>query len=267
MQLFNQSKNDAYQQASNAAVQAGDQEQQALFGEAVNQGNFANTAQGQIYGENQGQAAFANQGIGQNFSQGAQAGSFANTSAGQIYGQNQGAGAFYNNAANQDFQTRLAASQFGNQAEQQGFQQDAYAQELPINELDALMSSGQVGMPSGVQYSPVQVAPTNVLGAYNLNQQAQQANYQAQLANSQSLLGGLFSLGSAALTLSDRRLKEGLRKIAERPDGIGVYLFRFKGRPGLHVGVMAQEVRAVRPDLVRTGPHGWLMVDYEGLAA
>jgi hypothetical protein len=199
MTLFGNQIGTERAQAANDAVQSGNAEQAQLFGEALNRGNFANTAQNQIYGENQGAAQFANTAAGQAFGQGAQQGAFANSAAGQIYGQNQGAGAFYNNAANQDFQTRLAASQFGNQAEQQGFQQDAYAQELPINELDALLSSGQVGMPSGVQYSPVQVAPTNVLGAYDLNQQAQQAAYQAKLANSHSALGGLFSLGSALL--------------------------------------------------------------------
>ncbi len=36
---------------------------------------------------------------------------------------------------------------------------------------------------------------------------------------------------------------------------------------GREAGVIAQEVQAVFPDLVRTGPDGYLMVDYAGLAA
>jgi hypothetical protein len=61
------------------------------------------------------------------------------------------------------------------------------------------MSSGQVQAP---QSTPTQtsVAPTNVLGAYQLQQNGQQANYQAQLQNYNAGLGGLFNLGSAALT-------------------------------------------------------------------
>ena len=38
-------------------------------------------------------------------------------------------------------------------------------------------------------------------------------------------------------------------------------------REGRQMGVIAQELRAVFPDLVREGPDGFLRVDYAGLLA
>jgi hypothetical protein len=61
------------------------------------------------------------------------------------------------------------------------------------------MSSGQVQAPSSTP-AQTSIAPTNVLGAYQLQQNAEQADYQAQLQNYNSGLGGLFNLGSAALS-------------------------------------------------------------------
>lgn len=87
----------------------------------------------------------------------------------------------------------------GMQGSQQQFQNQAYAQNQPINQFSALLGLGQVGNPQGINYSPASVGQTDVTGAYALNQAGQNANYQAQLANQSSGLGGLFSLGSAAI--------------------------------------------------------------------
>ena len=97
------------------------------------------------------------------------------------------------------FGEALNQGQFGNQAAQQGFQNQAYAQNTPINQFDALLSSGQVQAPSVSQIAQTGVSPTDVLGAYALQQQQENANYQAQMQQYNSGLGGLFNLGSAAL--------------------------------------------------------------------
>lgn len=82
-------------------------------------------------------------------------------------------------------------------ARQQGFQEDAYLRSLPLNEVAALLGTGQVGMPSFNAPPSTSVAPTNLSGdvyqSANLNQQ----NYLQQLQNQQASLGGLFSLGGA----------------------------------------------------------------------
>lgn len=60
------------------------------------------------------------------------------------------------------------------------------------------------------------------------------------------LLGALASVGSAALMGSDRRLKTGIEKIGELPDGLGWYRWTYLwGEPG--EGVMADEVAQLRP--------------------
>lgn len=52
-------------------------------------------------------------------------------------------------------------------------------------------------MPQG--NAPGQLQPTNVLGAYNLSQNAAEQNYQAQLAQQNAMWGGLAGLGSAGI--------------------------------------------------------------------
>ena len=48
-------------------------------------------------------------------------------------------------------------------------------------------------------------------------------------------------------------------------NGLGYYRFAYNGSEKAYVGVMAQEVRAVRPDAVTVGRDGYLRVSYEML--
>lgn len=71
---------------------------------------------------------------------------------------------------------------------------------------------------------------------------------------------------------SDRNIKRDIRKLATRPDGLGIYLFRYADDlakrlwgSGWKVGVMAQEVLKVKPEAVARHPAGFLMVDYAQL--
>lgn len=164
------------------------------------------------------------------------------------------------------FNRQLQQGQFQNQARTQGGQERAYVQNQPLNQFGALMSGGQVGMPQGVQYTPTSVAPTDVLGAYALNQQGQNANYQARLANQQAGLSGLYSLGAAGITaFSDRRLKHDIVKMGTRADGLGVYAYRYLWSPIVQIGVMAQEVLRIKPHAVVTTPSGYMAVNYGAL--
>ncbi len=74
-------------------------------------------------------------------------------------------------------------------------------------------------------------------------------------------LGGLFS---------DRRLKLDIKVTGVRlPNGLPVYRYRYLwDGPGVRrFGVMADDVRHVRPDAVRTDPAGFDMVDYHAIGA
>lgn len=128
----------------------------------------------------------------------AQAVQSGNAEQNLLFGQQAAQGQFANQAQQQGFGEGMSNAGLYNAANQQQFQNGAYAQELPINEFNSLMSSGQVNAP---QSTPAQtsVSPTNVLGAYALNSQVAQNNYNQQLAQYQSGLGGLFNLGSAAM--------------------------------------------------------------------
>lgn len=71
------------------------------------------------------------------------------------------------------------------------------------------------------------------------------------------------SIGQFASVLSDIRAKEDIVLLEREPDGLGIYEFRYKGEPEVHVGVMAQEVERLRPHAL--GPlteDGYMTVDY-----
>lgn len=70
--------------------------------------------------------------------------------------------------------------------------------------------------------------------------------------------------GLAALFGSDRRLKTGIVKVGERPDGLGVYQWNYVWGGPRVTGVMADEVRAIYPDAV-VRVQGFDMVDYTKL--
>jgi hypothetical protein len=161
--LFGNQQATQLGQAASSAVAAGNAEQNTLFGQQLGQGEFANQAAGQEYAQNEGLAGFGNTAESQQFGQ--------NTTNAQLY----------------------------NSGVQQNFADQATAQETPINEFDALMSSGQVTAPQTASLNQAGVAPTDVTGAYALQQQAEQADYQSQMQQYESGLGGLFNLGSAAL--------------------------------------------------------------------
>jgi hypothetical protein len=65
--------------------------------------------------------------------------------------------------------------------------------------------------------------------------------------------------------ISDIRLKRDIAVLGRQANGINLYRFRYLWSDTIHVGVMAQEVAAARPDAVRRGTDGYLRVDYAGL--
>ena len=96
-------------------------------------------------------------------------------------------------------QQAIAGGTFGNQARTQGLQERAYVQNQPLQQLQALLGTGQVGMPQGIQYSPTGVGQTDVLGANAMSLGQQNANYNARMQQQSGLMSGLFGLGSAGL--------------------------------------------------------------------
>jgi hypothetical protein len=135
----------------------------------------------------------------------------------------------------------------------------------PINEISALLSGAQVDRPTFGATPQTQLAGVDYQGAVrdNYNAQMQQAQMKAQSNN--AMMGGLFGLaGSVAKVIpwSDRRLKTDIVLVGKLDNGLGVYSYRYKSGGPIQIGVMADEVREVRPDAVVRMPNGFDAVDY-----
>lgn len=276
-QAFNQSLG-AEQFRNQTAGQGFNQNLQAL--------NFGNQAMQQGFNQDLSAAQFGNQAQQQDFSQLMALAGLNNQTMGQAYNQNLGAAQFGNQALGQaaglDINRMNAMNQAAGQAFNFGSQyadqmarqrQQAIAEEqlrraMPLNEMNALLTGQQVGMPQMPSFSQAQRSETpQLLNATNMGYQAQLAQSNAQNAGMDNLLGAATSLGGAAMPFmfSDARLKTDIRKIGEVAAGISLYRYRWVGSKIESEGVLAQEVQQVRPDLVRKHASGYLQVNYGGL--
>jgi hypothetical protein len=139
--------------------------------------------------------------------------------------------------------------------------------QIPLNELAAMLSGGQVQGPSFVPSPQVQMQPADIMGAtygsYNAQQNAYNQQMQNQRANTQGLYGLLGAGAQAgAFAFSDRRLKRDVRRVGELPSGLPVYRFRYLWSDDESVGVMADDVRNVAPHAVMRMPNGYDAVNY-----
>lgn len=151
---------------------------------------------------------------------------------------------------------------------QQAVQEQLTERNQPINEISALLSGSQIGVPQFQQTPQTNLAGTDYMGAvynsYNGQMQAAQMKQQSQNA----MMGGLFGLaGNVAKmfvpTPSDRRLKTDITIVGALANGLPVYTFRYRADPAmLHTGLMSDDVRKVKPEAVMVMPDGYDAVDY-----
>ena len=208
----------------------------------------------------------------------------------QSFNQNLQGAQFQNQALNQANQMDLANMQAGNQAtaqqyglnqqyanSQNALRQQAIAEMLQrrgtsLNEMNALLSGQQVSMPTMPSFNASGMAQTpDIVGALQNTYNAQLGASNAQNAGMNNLLGAGAQLGAAylmgpgagAFSFSDRRLKSNIKRVGTHAIGVGIYDYTMMGMP--QRGVIAQEVQAVRPDLVTRHANGYLMVNYGGL--
>lgn len=246
-EAYNRAIDEASRQSNDARISAilnAGQEQSRLAGLARDQASFQNAAQQQQFGQNVTAAGFGNDAQQQMF-------------------QNQSTTTAANNALkDQTFNAQTAKFNLQNQERAQYLNELYAKRNQPLNEITALMSGAQVNAPNFVptQSNPmptvdyaglVQQDYANKLGAYNQKQ-----------ANMQSLFGGLLGFGGQLASLSDKRAKKDIKKVG------GLYEYRYKGEgknAPKHIGVMAQEVEKVRPDVVSRRPDGLRQVNYGAL--
>jgi hypothetical protein len=196
----------------------------------------------------------------------------ANAVLSQNLGQDYQRLAAQNAAQQQAFQQNIASQQFYNTAVQQALAQQAAIRSIPVNEISALLSGGQVNVPQFQGYSGVSVAPAPIFQAGQAAGDFAQRNYQNQVGAynaGMGLLGSLAGaagtavggpLGVAGLFTSDRRLKSNIVRVGTHPLGIGVYEYDINGER--QRGVMADEVETVLPEAVVTRSDGYKMVNY-----
>jgi hypothetical protein len=199
------------QELQNAAI-AQNYERQLAANQAANQ------ALQQIFGQNVNVQQLQNQAAAQNFQQQVAAQQANLARQAQQVGQAQGAAGFYNEAQAQAYQQELARQAAANAAQQQQFQQNiaqqqfrntaiqqALAQQaairsIPVNEISALLSGGQVAVPQFQGYSGVTVAPAPIFQAGQAAGDFAQRNYANQVGAYNAGMGLLGSLAGAAGT-------------------------------------------------------------------
>jgi hypothetical protein len=191
------------QQAFQEDVTGGQFANQALqqaFGQNLGAGQFGNQAQNQFYQQMMGQANLANQASQQQFAQNLAGAQFGNQALGQASAldlQRMQAG---NQAASQQFALNQQYANQMNQLRQQAIAEQMQRRGMSLNEMNALLSGQQVGMPQMPSFVQSGRAETpNILGATQMGYDAALGAYNAQQAGGANLLGGLFGLGSAAM--------------------------------------------------------------------
>lgn len=229
-------RSGAYNDLINRAISGGGDAMQQLFGmqlgarqqgvgELTTQGQFANAAQQQAFNDVMNAMQARNAGIG--------------------------------------LQGQLASNLAGiyNQGRQQNYTEMAQNRTMPLNMLNAMLTSGQVNNPQFQAMTPTNITPPPIFqGA-----QAQgEANTAANNANANLWgqgIGAAAKIGAAFI--SDRRLKTHIVRIGELKNGLGVYRYNLLGN--WEVGVMADEVEKIHPEAVHVGADGYKRVDYSKL--
>ena len=262
-QFANQAANQAFSQGL-----AGNQFRNQAVGQAFNQalgaGQFGNQAQGQLYNQMMGQANLANQAGQQAFNQDLAASQFNNQAMGQAQNLDINRMQAMNQAQQQQFGQNLQYANMMNQLRQQAIAEQMQRRGMSLNEMNALLTGQQVGMPQMPRFNAAGVSETpQLLNAGQMGYQASLDAFNAQQQGLANTMGGLSNLASTAFMFSDRRLKRRIKRVGTHASGVGIYEYDVLGYR--QRGVIAQEVEAVRPDLVKRHPSGYLTVNYGGL--
>jgi hypothetical protein len=160
--------------------------------------------------------------------------------------------------------------QAGLAANRQGFEQQGYIRNEPINTLNAIRSGSQTTNPTFSNNIPQQATTTgaDILGASQMGYNAQMGDFNSRQAQQANLNAGLYGLAGAGIMKSDIRVKENIKSLGYEYKGLPVYEFEYKqafkeeAGHGKFIGVMAQDVEKVMPYAVITGADGYKMVNY-----
>jgi len=164
---------------------------------------------------------------------------------------------FGNQALGQQLGLDTQAGGYNTQLRQQAIAEEMQRRGFSLNEINAILTGQQVGMPGMPNFTNAQRSE----GVQNLAaaQMTGQANLDAFNAEQQALQGMMSGAGSLAggfMGFCDRRLKNDIKKLGEI-NGVNVYSWTYLWGEDA-VGVMADEV----PWATVKHPSGLVMVDY-----
>lgn len=157
--------------------------------------------------------------------------------------------------ANTQQQLTQSASQF-----QADLRQRAYQNRLAL--------TGQTSQ-NGIGLASIGGGGAAALSALSSNRMANGSQSTSRSASFREAVGGLGAIASGIGAIggffSDRRLKDDYGVVAETKSGVPLHLFKYKGEGDndpLRLGVMADEIKQVRPDAVKRHSSGFDVVDY-----
>ena len=103
------------------------------------------------------------------------------------------------------------------------------------------------------------IAPPPIFAGAQQQGQFDQASYAGEL--------GAYGARMAALgdIASDKNLKKNIKYKSKSKSGLNIYEFEYNWSPQKYTGVVAQEVKKVKPSAVFENIFGHLMVDYSQL--
>lgn len=156
---------------------------------------------------------------------------------------------------------RLAAILASGQEAQNQYALESAARSAPINEIIGLMSGSQVQQPQYANSNMPTIPTTDYASLVQQDYQNRLASWQQQQATTGGIIGGIAKLGASFLP-SDERLKTDIRRIGQTDDGLPIYTYYYVWGGPIQVGVLAQEVEAIKPEAVTTMPSGFKAVDY-----
>lgn len=299
MAEMSRQRNDAYSSAMNDAIMGGGAESDRMFGQQMQrrgqdigeinqQGQFGNNAAlsaygmnmqgaqmtdaqrqaamgemlgfgGQRYDEQMGLAGLEAQRRSQGFGEMASGAQFQNDLRGQMLTDQLRGG-------NQEFNQQMQQANYQNTLRQQQIAEIMQQRGFSLNEINAILSGQQVGMPSMPSFQNAQRSEATQYS------QAARDGYSAELDSfnaEQQALQGMMQGASGLAMMSDVRLKDNIT-FHHKGNRFCFYtwdwnvLARKMGVAWMPTyGVIAQQVVQIHPDAVIRTDTGMLAVDYE----
>lgn len=166
------------------------------------------------------------------------------------------------------FGQQMQAANYQNTLRQQQIAEYMQQRGFSLNEINALLTGQQVGMPSMPSFNQAQRSE-----ATQYNQAAQSQGqyaldaYNAQQQAMQGMMSGVGSIAGGAMMFSEREVKHDIYPIGKNYRGRNVYMYRYTfedPKAPFRIGLMAEE----NPDLVEREPmtrHKQLRISFEEL--